>query len=78
MTYYKFEGSIVVEATSEEDALSNIAGRVAAISRHLGNEESLESSEPFFTLKETTDDGTTPSRGVVGMIKNLFSTDKER
>lgn len=47
---YRFSANVVIEATSEEDALAKISGRISAIGRHLGNGEALAASEPFFTL----------------------------
>ena len=49
---YRFSANVVVEATSEEDALNKIGGRISAITRHLGNGETLSAAEPFFTLAD--------------------------
>lgn len=49
---YKFSATVVVDASSEEDALNQISGRIAAITRHLGNGEALAKSKPFFTLEK--------------------------
>jgi hypothetical protein len=52
---FRFTADVVVEASSEEDALNRIGARVSAITRHLGNGEKLAASEPFFKLVATTD-----------------------
>lgn len=51
---YKFVSSVVVEATSEEDALNKIAGRIGAITRHLADGAKLHACDPFFTLASNT------------------------
>lgn len=53
---FKFEGSLVVEASNEEDALNKIGGRISVISRHVGNGEKLADNAPFFTLTQTNED----------------------
>ncbi len=50
---FRFNANIVVEASSEEDALAKIGARIGAIQRHLGNGEKLARTDPFFTLTET-------------------------
>jgi len=47
---FKFVASVVIEASSEEDALSKIAGRVSNIARHVGSGVALADNAPFFTL----------------------------
>lgn len=49
---FKFTGTAVVEATSEEDALNQIGAHLSARSRHLGNGVKLDKTAPFFTLAE--------------------------
>lgn len=46
---------VVVEATTEEEALAKISSRLSVISRHLGNGETLASCAPFFALSEADD-----------------------
>lgn len=54
MAKYKIAMSIVVEAGSQEDVCSALSGRFATIARHLGNGETLEANDPFFTIAEVT------------------------
>lgn len=55
MPKFSFSGSVVVEATSEEDALTKIGGRIGAIARHIGNGEPLAKNKPFFTLRKASE-----------------------
>jgi hypothetical protein len=52
---YKFQASVVVEATSEEDALGQIAAHVSRIGRHLGNERKLAATGAKFSLARVDD-----------------------
>lgn len=52
---FKFDGPVVVNATSEEDALQIISGRLSTIARRLGNGQTLEECGPWFTLVQAED-----------------------
>jgi hypothetical protein len=54
MTLFNFKTDVVLEATSEEDALQQVANRIAVIARQIGNEADLDSNDPFFTLTTVT------------------------
>lgn len=49
---FSFSTKIVVEASSQEDALSQVATRIGTIARHLANGEALADAKPFFKLTE--------------------------
>lgn len=49
---FKFKASVVIEASSVEDALNKLGSRISAISRHVSNGEKLEANEPFFELTQ--------------------------
>lgn len=51
MAKFKFSvATLVVEATSEEDALIKIRDRIGVIARHVGNGEPLAKNKPFFVM----------------------------
>lgn len=50
MSTFRFETAVIVEASSEEDALRQVANRIAAVARHLGNGAALADNKPFFKL----------------------------
>lgn len=50
---YQFKSSMIVEATSEEDALRAIGGHLLKVARHVSEEKnSVSNTETLFTLDE--------------------------
>lgn len=53
MKYVFSASNIVVEASSEEDALRQVASRLSAVIRHVSDGVALADNKPFFTLTKT-------------------------
>lgn len=47
---------VVVEANSQEDALSQVLARMSSVKRYLGDGRPLADTAPFFGLAEGDDD----------------------